>query len=88
MVGKIWGADFCRVHDRARMTKVSHALNGRLRLSPQSQRLAWLERLRANWHTTFDALIPMGYEDDSGFHYGLESAADHLSGKSGQKTAK
>lgn len=87
MVGKKWAADFCRMHDLAHMTKVSHALNGRLRLNPQTWRLAWLERFRANWHATFDALVPMGYEDDSGFHYGLESAEDHLSGTSVRKSA-
>jgi hypothetical protein len=32
-------------------------------------------RIEVKWHKTVDYLAPIGYEDDSGFHYGEMSAS-------------
>ena len=74
MVGKKWGAPSRAARDRWHMTTVSHALNRKLRMNPRPPKQFWLKRLRAHWGATLDALIPMGYEDNAGFHHGSEPA--------------
>ena len=69
------------------MTTVRHALNGELRMNPRPPRQIWLERFRAHWAAAFAALIPMGYEDNAGFHYGSAPAMDFQS-QYRQRTAK
>jgi len=32
-----------------------------------------LRELKARWGAALAALVPMGYEDEAGFHYGSES---------------
>jgi len=32
--------------------------------------LAYLHRLFATWRAALDSLAPIGYQDESGFHYG------------------
>lgn len=56
------------------MMTVSPALNGKLRANPQPVKRFWIERLNLVWNAVWNNLIPMGYEDQSGFHYGLESS--------------
>ena len=37
--------------------------------------LGRLARRAEGWHAVFQVLVPVGYEDDDGFHFGAEPAA-------------
>jgi len=74
MFGKKWEAPSRPVRDLLRMMTAGHAPTGELRMNSRSPKQSWLKRLRARWNAALDALIPMGYEDKAGFHYGSKPA--------------
>jgi hypothetical protein len=57
------------------MTTAGQTLN-ELRTNPRSAKQLWWQRLRACWNAALGAVIPVGYEDKTGFHYGADPASD------------
>jgi hypothetical protein len=39
-------------------------------MTAATRRLTCLTRVVATWHAAIDFLVPIGYEDEWGFHYG------------------
>lgn len=70
------------------MTTFSHAPNGKLKTNPGPRKQFWLKRLCAHWDTALDALIPTGYENNAGFHYGSAPAMGDIHPQNLQRTAK
>jgi hypothetical protein len=64
------------------MTTVSPVLNNRRPSNPAlTPKRFILRRLLDSWRSVFDAALPMGYEDETGFHYGAEPAANRAEQK-------
>jgi hypothetical protein len=57
------------------MTTAGQTLN-ELRMNPRSAKQLWWQRFRAYCDAALTVLIPVGYEDEAGFHYGADPAAD------------
>lgn len=57
------------------MTTAGQTLNER-RMHPRSAKQLWWQRFRACWNAALAAVIPVGYEDKTGFHYGADPATD------------
>lgn len=57
------------------MTTAGQTLN-ELQMNPRSAKPLWWQRFRAYWNATFEAAVPVGYEDEAGFHYDTEARAD------------
>ncbi len=39
-------------------------------------KLCCIKRIITTWHAAVDFLVPIGYEDETGFHYGESPARD------------
>ena len=52
-------------------------------IRPVFVRRNWLTRIGAAWGAAMGFLVPIGYEDEAGFHYGEEPAATNQSDKAG-----
>jgi hypothetical protein len=58
-----------RMLDRSYVTK-GYDSCGRNPLQPAGDRLSLLARTASVWQAVLDATVPLGYEDEAGFHYG------------------
>jgi hypothetical protein len=49
--------------------------NGNGLIAPAARSGIWT-RVAVTWHTAIDYLVPLGYEDETGFHYGEKPASN------------
>ena len=50
---------------------IVEAITERMALEPRPARTGWLARWKNRFHVAMRNLIPLGYEDATGFHYGV-----------------
>ena len=59
------------------MTTASHALERDAQAGRPGtfhERPGFAKRMAASWNAAVNHLVPLGYEDENGFHYGRQSA--------------
>ena len=88
-VGKKWQACVACPRYGFRMTTVRSLANTEVRpelpvfhrkaADAATRRLGCIQRAVARWHAVINSLVPIGYEDASGFHYGEPASGDERS---------